>query len=382
LVADRPVYPVSRVHLDALGGEFGIWQHAHGENPNVAFGYCTDDVARAFTVDLLHARQLGWKSVRSSAWRSLRFLSEAFDPETGRFRNFRATDGSWLAGDASEDSHGRALLALGGVPAETTEEGMVVQSRTLFVAALPAARRLVSPRAIASCVLGCTAVIAAGPSADREADAATLSTLEQLTSTLRRAFVGLTLDRDWPWPEEVLTYENALLPRALIAGGQVLGDREIVRMGLRVLDWLIEVQTMDDNRFSPIGNDGWWPCGSFRSRFDQQPIEATCMILAAEAGFHYTHYPRYLRAVESAYGWFLGSNDVGVRVADPLRGSCQDGLSADGPNANEGAESTLMWLTALEHVRGLRAEAAATASISPVLAVRAGRATLTEEGYW
>ena len=61
-------------------------------------GYCTDDVARALEVDLLHARTLGWPAVAGSAWRNLRFLADAFDDLTGRFRNVRRSDGSWVAG--------------------------------------------------------------------------------------------------------------------------------------------------------------------------------------------------------------------------------------------------------------------------------------------
>jgi hypothetical protein len=43
-----------------------------------------------------------------------------------------------------------------------------------------------------------------------------------------------------------------------------------------------------------------------------------------------------------------------VTIADPARGAGADGLTPDGINVNEGAESTLMWLTALEHIRALR----------------------------
>jgi hypothetical protein len=49
---------------------------------------------------------------------------------------------------------------------------------------------------------------------------------------------------------------------------------------------------------------------------------------------------------------------MGLALADPARGSCHDGLTPQGVNLNEGAESTLMWLTALEHLRGIRSAAA------------------------
>jgi hypothetical protein len=78
------------------------------------------------------------------------------------------------------------------------------------------------------------------------------------------------------------------------------------------------------------------------------------MVAAAIAAFAVTGRHRYLRAVDRAYGWFLGDNDVGIEIADPIDGACYDGLTPVGVNVNQGAESTLMWLTALETVRELR----------------------------
>jgi hypothetical protein len=121
-----------------------------------------------------------------------------------------------------------------------------------------------------------------------------------------------------------------------------------------VLDWLIDVQTSDSGGFSPIGNSHWWHRTAERSQFDQQPIEASTMVSAAAVALRATGCKRYLDAAEAAYGWFLGDNDLGVALADPARGACYDGLTPTGPNENQGAESTLMWLTALEQMRELR----------------------------
>ena len=144
----------------------------------------------------------------------------------------------------------------------------------------------------------------------------------------------------------------------------------MLRIGLQVLDWLIDIQTAPEGHFSPIGN-GWWPRGGEKSQFDQQPIEATSMLLAAEAAHRATGDPRYLAAMERAYAWFLGANDVRRRVAQPARGACGDGLEPRGVNRNEGAESTLMWLMASEHIRAIRAvppdvRPAAGAGLAPV----------------
>jgi hypothetical protein len=127
----------------------------------------------------------------------------------------------------------------------------------------------------------------------------------------------------------------------------------MVDTGLRSLDWLIDAQTAPDGHLSPVGN-GWWRRDGPMSRFDQQPIEATALLLAAEAALLVTGSDRYRVAMERAYAWFLGANDLGLHVADPARGACRDGLEPGGLNLNEGAESTLMWLTAAEHVRAIR----------------------------
>lgn len=358
-----------------MTGELGIFQHAVGSKPDPAHGYCVDDVARALEVDLLHARSLGWPAVADSVHRSLRFLEDAFDEPNGRFMNFRNIDGEWIDGLGSNDSFGRAMLALGETIAAAPDARIVDRATVLFGRTLVAAGRVTSPRAQASVVLACAAVSRAasisGSSDDRDAMLGVAA-----TDTMRRLGTGLHaqfLDRarpGWPWLESTLTYENALLPRALIVAGHRTGAQVMLRIGLQVLDWLIDIQTAPEGHFSPIGN-GWWPRGGEKSQFDQQPIEATSMLLAAEAAHRATGDPRYLAAMERAYAWFLGANDVRRRVAQPARGACGDGLEPRGVNRNEGAESTLMWLMASEHIRAIRAvppdvRPAAGAGLAPV----------------
>jgi len=89
------------------------------------------------------------------------------------------------------------------------------------------------------------------------------------------------------------------------------------------------------------------------------------MILAVGAAFAATHEERYRRAAEAAYGWFLGANDTGLAVADAANGGCHDGLSANRVNRNQGAESTLMWLTAVETMRTMRSLGRRAAATSP-----------------
>ncbi len=341
-----PLYPVCRTHLRVMTDDVGIFQHASGSRPDPDHGYCVDDVARAVQVDLLHGRQLGWVAVSESAWRGSRFLAEAFDPASGRFRNFRSIDRSWIGGIGSEDSHARAVLALSDIVASAPDPALVEPAMTLLVQALPAAEDFVFPRAWASVALGCSLL------PDAALRGAPAITFERLWARLDGLFrSGMTTA--WRWPEDVLTYENALLPRALIAAGDRLGRTDSVEMGLLSLDWLIEQQTTTDGHLSPIGN-GWWPKDGQRSRLDQQPIEATALLLAAHTAWQVTGSAALLTAMERSYAWYFGANDLGIRVADPERGACHDGLTPRGVNLNQGAESTLMWLMAAEHIRAVR----------------------------
>lgn len=355
------LYPVSRRHLDVLSDRVGILQHSIGSRPDPAHGYCVDDVARALQVDLLHGRALGWAAVAGSAWRGFSFIEEAFDPASGRFRNFRAIDRSWIGGIGSDDSQGRALLALGEVIAAAPDRSLADAATALFLRAVPAARHLVYPRAEASVVLGCAAMLDAVPGG------APAEMLELLAGRIHHRF-QLRATSSWPWAEDTLTYENALLPRALIVAGRRLGNEAMIGMGLRTLDWLIEIQTSPQGNLSSIGN-GWWPRYGERSQFDQQPIEATALLLAAGCALTESRDDRFGAAMERSYAWFLGANDRGFMLADPERGACRDGLTRRGVNMNEGAESTLMWLMAAEGIRAVRGKDASSSREPELLAL-------------
>ncbi len=221
-------------------------------------------------------------------------------------------------------------------------------ARALFERALPAAEQVTAIRAVSSVALGCEAAIRGG------CNGAVDRAFGRLADRLWAAFEP-GVAAEWPWPETCATYENGLPVRALIVAGRHHADPRMVQAGIGVLEWLVAAQTAQDGHLSFIGN-GWWESGGLISRFDQQPIEATSLLLAAEAALQATGDARWRHIMELAYGWFLGQNDVGVPVADADRGGCYDGLMLDGVNLNQGAESTLMWHMALEHLRETRAE--------------------------
>jgi hypothetical protein len=354
----HPIHPISRRHLDALRDELGLVQHAIRSKPDPTRGYATDDAARALKVDLLHARTLGWDGVAKSALANLTFLEQALDDVRGSFLSVRQADGDWVAGPGSQTTLGRVMRALGETIELAPDAALVERAVVLFARALKAAGRTTEVRAQASVVLGCVAATR-GPTLTASTETRDRTLLIETREVLRRLATGLharVLDGArprWPWPESTLTQEGALIPRALIVAGHRLGAEVMLTIGIQVLNWLIDIQTVPAGHLSPIGTGGW-PMGQDRPSFDQLPLDATSLLLAAEAAYDATGDPRYGLAMERSYAWFLGANDLGVVMADPARGACADALHATGADKNRGAEATLMWLMAAEHMRALR----------------------------
>ena len=67
--------------------------------------------------------------------------------------------------------------------------------------------------------------------------------------------------------------------------------------------------------------------------------------------FDLTGDTKWIEGHEMAVQWFMGKNDGGVVMFDVTTGGGYDGLTALGPNLNEGAESTIALLTTLQHAR-------------------------------
>jgi hypothetical protein len=98
---------------------------------------------------------------------------------------------------------------------------------------------------------------------------------------------------------------------------------------------------------------GGWTSGEARPGFDQQPIEVAALADACARAHRLTGDVRWARGVERAVGWFLGDNDAGTPLYDPVTGGGCDGLHVAGRNANQGAESTLAMIATLQHSRQL-----------------------------
>ena len=355
LAEQRAELPAWRLdHLSRLTDETGILQHATYTVPNFDDGYCTDDNARALLLTVLLA-ELGHDEpeVQRVSRASSAFLQAALDRETRRFRNFMGFDRHWLEEVGSEDSQGRALWALGTCVGRSRRPDLPSWAASCFERALPPIAEMTSPRAWAFGLLGCQEYLRRFGG-----DRVTGRVRDALSDLLIGLFEG-TATPDWPWFEEVLSYDNARMPHALIAAGRLGGDARAIEVGLRALDWLVGVQRAPQGHFRAIGCNGFYRKGRERARFDQQPIEANATVAACLEAYRATEDPRWLIEARSAFEWFLGRNDLGQDLYDPGTGGCSDGLHEDRISRNQGAESTLAFLLSLAEMNLLESSLAA-----------------------
>ena len=338
--------PVLNVdHLLSMTDETGILQHAIFSVPNAREGYTTDDNARALMVSTRLDENFAYGGNGEHpklSGRYLAFLWLAFHSDSGRFRNFLGYDRQWLENIGSEDSHGRALWALGSVLGHSQDAGLRGAAGRLFEAAVPAALTFSSPRAWAFSVLGMQAYLDWFPG-DRVIQGVRNALADRLLNIYEHS-----RSATWRWFEKSLSYSNARLPQALILAGWRSNNKRMVEAGIESLEWLVAAQHRGDEEiFVPIGSNGFFAEGAEKARFDQQPVEACATVSACLEVYRLTNETRWLTEAQRVFGWFLGRNDLLVPLYDAGTGGCRDGLHPDRVNENQGAESTLSFLMAL-----------------------------------
>lgn len=331
-------------HFHAMCDDTGIFQHAVYSVPDRSHGYCVDDNARALLLSA-HLSAAGNSAIPDRQTGSFAaFVEHAWNPDTGRFRNFMSFDRRWLEDQGSEDSHGRTLWALGACALSDADTLRRRWANVLFERAMHASLSFKSPRAWAFALLGLNDYCHVNPDDGKSFDLR-LRLAEKLMDLQKRVSKGGRL-----WFEEGLSYENARLSQALIVTGLATGTEHYTQVGVDTLRWLMTQQTGKKGQFRAIGTDGFFDVGQPPKPFDQQPVEATATVSACLAAYAATTDLSWFEEAKRAFSWFTGDNDHGVSLIDPETGSCRDGLHADRPNENRGAESVLCYLISCNEI--------------------------------
>ena len=339
--------PMPEVELQALRrmtDDTGLFQHAIYCLPDLNHGYCIDDNVRALIAGLLHAQRYGYDEEVLPLQRYLTFVRYAYNPDKQVFRNFMGYDRRWLEDEGSMDSQGRAIWGLGMTAAMAPWQVMRRAAMHVLNDALPAVRNFTYLRSWAFAMLGVDALLKVEPDHMlagellEEGAAKLMGGLHERETTLGDGFA------DWPWWEDVVTYDNAKLCQGLLVAGQRLGNRDMVDAALRSLTWLMDIQTAPAGHLSIVGNDGWYPRGGEKAMFDQQALEAYALVEACLLAGRITQESAWLDRAWMCFEWFTGKNDLGQPLYHDETGGCQDGLEPDRVNQNQGAESILAYL--------------------------------------
>jgi hypothetical protein len=273
------------------------------------------------------------------------YLSYLHDAQIGdgRFHNFMSYDRVWLDAVGTHDSVGRALWSLGYGMRYAPRSSWRRTAKKIFRNGLRSLDWLSYPRSQAYAMIGLAHASEAtlAHHGDSHEAAQYRALLRGLAESMKQKYLDVR-DADWQWFENLLTYDNARLPEAMLRAGLALHDDEFLAIGLRTFDFYQRL-TIEGGVFVPVGNEGWYHRGGVKPKYTQQPLEAVSMVDAALVAYDATGDPAYRTTAQLALDWYYGRNSRGIVMA--RNGGCLDGLNETSVNMNMGAESTLAYLS-------------------------------------
>jgi glycosyltransferase involved in cell wall biosynthesis len=330
--------PFELGHLKRLTDDTGLIQHAKYIVPDRHTGYCLDDNSRALMLcawAFFLTRDESAKELISTYFSFTHFMQT---PD-GRFRNFIDYQRHFLDETGSDDAFGRALWALGYIIWRPPRNAYRSLAYECFQKALPHVPGL-NLRGKALAMLGMVSYLRC-----YQGDESVTAKLRDCADCLLSLYKDTATD-DWRWFEEIICYDNGIMPMALFQTYSILRDEKYLQTAKATLEFLEQAIT-HNGRLSIVGSRGWYKKGGVKAKYDQQPIDAAAMVLAYQSAYRVTGEKEYLKKMRQAFGWFLGENDMGMSLYDHETKGCADGLLPEGVSLNQGGESTVSFLMAL-----------------------------------
>ncbi|SEM75151.1 Glycosyltransferase involved in cell wall bisynthesis [bacterium A37T11] len=334
-------------HVFRLTDDTGIIQHAKYGIPNLKEGYCMDDNARALIAVLMVYNQDKNTEGLKLLPIYLSFI-QYMQREDGNFRNFLSFKREYLDEVGSEDSFGRTIWSLGYLIHHAPNNSYREFAYELFRYSVPHFKKLVHLRGIADTLIGLHHYLQVN-----KHDKEILAQSRELATVLMKSYEQ-NRDRDWHWFEEKMTYDNAILPLALLCFYETTGDQQAYAIAMESTDFLTS-KTLKNGVLTPVGNNGWLNKDGDMAVYDQQAIETMAMVLLYSKAWEITGDNNYILQMYTCYQWFLGNNSLHMPLYDEETGGCCDGLQVNGVNRNQGAESSLAYL--ISHLTVLAANA-------------------------
>lgn len=322
-------------HISRLTDDTGIFQYAKYGIPNYKEGYCLDDNARALLMALMAYRQFKDRNILKLMTVYLSFIN-FMQLENGTFHNFLSFNRNYLDKEGSEDSFGRTVWALGYMIRYAPGDSYAQFARDLLFKAYNHFDSVNSIRGIANTIVGLCYYLE-----HYSDDEKMMQALIHLTDKLMQQYIFTAKD-DWHWFENNLTYDNGVLPLALLSASEIVNNPRIRTIALEAVSFLDEI-SFKDNYLSLVGSNGWYVKGGTRAIFAQQSVDAMGMVLLYCKAYCCTRLKEYIDKMFKSYMWYLGENELRIPLYDYETKGCCDGLESYGVNRNQGAESTLAY---------------------------------------
>ncbi|RZK66169.1 MAG: glycosyltransferase, partial [Pedobacter sp.] len=296
-------------HIQRLTDDTGIVQHAKYGIPNLKEGYCVDDNARALILAIMAYQQNKSKVALELLPIYLSYI-QYMQCDNGNFRNFLSFRREYLDEVGTEDSFGRTIWSLGYLINNAPNNSYREFAKDLFLVSVPHFKDLKHLRGLANTMIGLTHFIKAHPHDEHIKDQ-----LSKLAEPLKEAY-RQNKQGHWLWFEEKMTYDNGILPLALMSYYEISGDQEAYDIAFESMEFLSQ-KTMINGYLNPVGNDGWlFRDGPEMALYDQQAIETMAMVLMYFKAYEVTHDKMYIKQMYVSYQWFLGENSLKLPLYD------------------------------------------------------------------
>ncbi|MBS3770937.1 MAG: glycosyltransferase [Bacteroidales bacterium] len=325
-------------HVYRLTDDTGIVRQARYGIPQLKGGYSINDNARALLMAVMYYNQRKERRLLDYIPRYLSYI-EYMQNWDGTFRNYLSFNRNFRDQCGTEDAFGRTIWALGYLIRHKPNDSYKQTGKKIFLKSVGQFENLHSVRGIANTIIGISLFLM-----EFQENETITQWLITLTGRLKESFHTYATE-ERPWFENKMTYDNGILPLAMLLAYNVVEDEEVLRMGKKSMDFLTMV-SFRDNYFTPVGSRGWLSPGTEISEYNQKSTEAMGMILLYHQAFKLFKNHRYLERLFNCYLWFLGENQLNVPLYDHESGGCYQGLTFKGVSKNEGTESTLAYIIA------------------------------------
>ncbi|MBD1430543.1 hypothetical protein [Sphingobacterium litopenaei] len=323
-------------HIRRLTDTVGIVQHAKFATPDYNHGYCIDDNSRALMLAGL-ANKIQPHSCDALIDTYLAYI-HYMQRENGMFGNFLSFDHRFLDDYGTEDAFGRTIWSLGSLMYNDNRPHIQQLLKEIVDRAYPHISELRSIRANAYALCGLVYMLKS-----KKYQKDLIKEIYLLADFISNEYEKASSD-GWQWYEEVISYDNAIIPYSLMLTKDILFEEKYLTYAIDSATFLDEI-IFKENTVELIGNAGWLKKNGEKASAGEQAIEIPSLILMYQKLAEINNAPKFHYKAKCCFSWFHGTNRLQAELFDPFTKGCKDGLDKNTINQNQGAESTISyWL--------------------------------------